>query len=180
MTMITIRKQDFIASIRDALQYISYYHSPDFIRAMRAAWEAEQAPAARDAMAQILILLIAAAALSRMKPEAILVNCARGGIVNETDLADALKSRKIAGAGIDVFDRWYTRLVGKGTTPPRALVGFRASCPAGAGGRRRCLPFGERRRFIDVSRAAAEELDMIRDGVIDVSVEVLAQPANQR
>ena len=48
--------------------------------------------------------LIAAAALSRMKPEAILVNCARGGIVNETDLADALKSRKIAGAGIDVFE----------------------------------------------------------------------------
>lgn len=48
--------------------------------------------------------LIDAAALSRMKPEAILVNCARGGIVNEADLADALKNRKIAGAGIDVFE----------------------------------------------------------------------------
>ena len=49
--------------------------------------------------------LIGADALARMKPSAILVNCARGGIVNEADLAEALKSRKIAGAGIDVFDR---------------------------------------------------------------------------
>jgi D-3-phosphoglycerate dehydrogenase len=48
--------------------------------------------------------LIDAAALSRMKPEAILVNCARGGIVNEADLADALKNQTIAGAGIDVFE----------------------------------------------------------------------------
>ena len=53
--MTTIRKQDFINSVRDALQYISYYHSPDFIRAMRTAWENEESPAARDAMAQILI-----------------------------------------------------------------------------------------------------------------------------
>ncbi|MCF8051168.1 MAG: phosphoglycerate dehydrogenase [Desulfobacterales bacterium] len=48
--------------------------------------------------------LIDAGALSRMKPGAILVNCARGGIVNEADLADALKNQKIAGAGIDVFE----------------------------------------------------------------------------
>ena len=45
--MTIIRKQDFINSVRDALQYISYYHSPDFIRAMRAAWETEESPAAR-------------------------------------------------------------------------------------------------------------------------------------
>jgi rare lipoprotein A len=37
-------------------------------------------------------------------------------------------------------------------------------------------PFGERRRIIDVSRAAAEQLDMIRDGVVDVHVEVVAYP----
>jgi D-3-phosphoglycerate dehydrogenase len=48
--------------------------------------------------------LIDAAALSRMKPGAILVNCARGGVVNEKDLAEALKNGKIAGAGIDVFE----------------------------------------------------------------------------
>jgi len=50
-----IKKQDFIDSIRDALQYISCFHPPDFIRAMTEAWENEQSPAARDAMAQILI-----------------------------------------------------------------------------------------------------------------------------
>jgi fumarate hydratase class I len=53
--MVTISRQDFIDSIRDALQYISYYHPPDFIRAMHAAYQSEQSPAARDAMAQILI-----------------------------------------------------------------------------------------------------------------------------
>ncbi len=53
--MSTISKQDFIGSICDALQYISYYHPPDFIRAMHAAYQREQSPAARDAMAQILI-----------------------------------------------------------------------------------------------------------------------------
>ncbi len=50
-----IREQDFIASIADALQYISYYHSPDFLHALNQAYEREQSPAARDALAQILI-----------------------------------------------------------------------------------------------------------------------------
>ena len=53
--MRTIREQDFIASIADALQYISYYHSPDFLRALNQAYEREASPAARDALAQILI-----------------------------------------------------------------------------------------------------------------------------
>jgi D-3-phosphoglycerate dehydrogenase len=39
-----------------------------------------------------------------MKPSAILINAARGGIVNESDLYHALKTKKIAGAGIDVFE----------------------------------------------------------------------------
>jgi len=50
-----IREQDFVDSIADALQYISYYHSPDFLHAMHAAWEREPSPAARDAIAQILV-----------------------------------------------------------------------------------------------------------------------------
>ena len=50
-----IREQDFIASIADALQYISYYHSPDFLHALNQAYEREQSPAARDALAQILV-----------------------------------------------------------------------------------------------------------------------------
>jgi len=50
-----IRQNDLIESIADALQYISYYHPPDFIQAMSEAYEKEANPAARDAMAQILI-----------------------------------------------------------------------------------------------------------------------------
>ncbi|NOZ52468.1 MAG: fumarate hydratase [Gammaproteobacteria bacterium] len=53
--MATITKHDFITSIRDALQYISYYHPPDFIKAMSSAYKMEQSAAAKDAIAQILI-----------------------------------------------------------------------------------------------------------------------------
>ena len=49
-----IREADVIASVADALQYISYYHTPDFIRAMGRAYTVERSPAARDAIAQIL------------------------------------------------------------------------------------------------------------------------------
>jgi fumarate hydratase class I len=50
-----IRQNDLIESVADALQYISYYHPVDFIQAMNAAYEKEANPAAKDAMAQILI-----------------------------------------------------------------------------------------------------------------------------
>jgi fumarate hydratase class I len=53
--MTTIRESDFVQSVADALQYISYYHPVDYIRALTAAYEAEESPAARDAMAQILV-----------------------------------------------------------------------------------------------------------------------------
>ena len=53
--MATIRQEDFIQSIADAFQYISYYHPADYIKALAAAYEREQSPAARDAIAQILI-----------------------------------------------------------------------------------------------------------------------------
>src|ERR1700731_252021 len=49
-----IREADVIAGVADALQYISYYHTPDFIRAMGRAYDMEQSPAAKDAIAQIL------------------------------------------------------------------------------------------------------------------------------
>src|ERR1044072_4141039 len=52
--MKSISQQDLIASVADALQYISYYHPPDYIRALGRAYELEQSPAARDAIAQIL------------------------------------------------------------------------------------------------------------------------------
>jgi fumarate hydratase class I len=53
--MTTIRQEDFIQSIADALQFISYYHPVDFIKAMNEAYQHEQSPAAQNAIAQILI-----------------------------------------------------------------------------------------------------------------------------
>ncbi|MDP7283616.1 MAG: fumarate hydratase [Arenicellales bacterium] len=53
--MTTICQDDLIQSVTDALQYISYNHSPDFIKAMARAYEEEQSPAAKDAIRQILI-----------------------------------------------------------------------------------------------------------------------------
>jgi fumarate hydratase class I len=50
-----ITASDFISSIKDALQYISYYHPKDFVQALHQAFEKEANPAAKDAMAQILI-----------------------------------------------------------------------------------------------------------------------------
>jgi len=52
--MTTIKQEDLIASVADALQYISYYHPLDYIKALGKAYEREQSPAARDAIAQIL------------------------------------------------------------------------------------------------------------------------------
>jgi fumarate hydratase class I len=49
-----IKQQDFVQSVADALQYISFYHGEDFIRALGAAYQREQAPAAKDAILQIL------------------------------------------------------------------------------------------------------------------------------
>jgi fumarate hydratase class I len=53
--MTTIRQEDFIQSIADGFQFISFYHPADFIKAMGEAYEREQSPAARNAMAQILM-----------------------------------------------------------------------------------------------------------------------------
>lgn len=53
--MTLIRTKDVIQSVADALQYISYYHPLDFIKAVHEAYEREESAAAKDAMAQILI-----------------------------------------------------------------------------------------------------------------------------
>jgi fumarate hydratase class I len=52
--MVTINEADLIDSVADALQYISYFHPMDYIRALGDAYQAEQGPAAKDAIAQIL------------------------------------------------------------------------------------------------------------------------------
>ncbi len=53
--MTTIQKEDVIQSIADSLQYISYFHSPDFVHAMYQAWQKEESESARNAIAQILV-----------------------------------------------------------------------------------------------------------------------------
>ena len=75
MNMVTIREEDLIESVADALQYISYFHPMDYIRALAAAWEREENPAAKDAMAQVL-------ANSRMCAEGHRPLCQDTGIVN--------------------------------------------------------------------------------------------------
>ena len=73
--MVTIREADLIESVADALQFISYYHPMDYIRALGAAYLAEQGPAAKDAIAQILTN-------SRMCAEGHRPICQDTGIVN--------------------------------------------------------------------------------------------------
>lgn len=73
--MVTIREEDLIESVADALQYISYYHPMDYIRALGDAYAAEQGPAAKDAIAQILTN-------SRMCAEGHRPICQDTGIVN--------------------------------------------------------------------------------------------------
>lgn len=72
--MSIIKKQDFIDSVADALQYISYYHPLDFVQALEKAYEKEQSQAAKDAIAQILIN-------SRMSAEGHRPLCQDTGIV---------------------------------------------------------------------------------------------------
>ena len=73
--MVVINEEDLIESVKDALQYISYYHPMDYIRALGEAYEAEQGPAAKDAIAQILTN-------SRMCAEGHRPICQDTGIVN--------------------------------------------------------------------------------------------------
>jgi fumarate hydratase class I len=73
--MTTIKGEHLIQSVADALQFISYYHPADFIKALGRAWEREQSPAAKDAIAQILTN-------SRMSAEGHRPVCQDTGIVN--------------------------------------------------------------------------------------------------
>jgi fumarate hydratase class I len=71
----TIRYQDLVDSVAGALQYISYYHPADYIAHLARAYEREESPAAKDAIAQILTN-------SRMCAEGHRPICQDTGIVN--------------------------------------------------------------------------------------------------
>ena len=73
--MTTIKRADLVQSVADALQFISYYHPADYIRALGRAYEREQSAAAKDAIAQILTN-------SRMCAEGHRPICQDTGIVN--------------------------------------------------------------------------------------------------
>ncbi len=88
--MTAIRESDFVQSIADGLQFISYYHPRDYIQSLAAAYELEESPAAKDAMAQILVN-------SRM--------CAEGHRPICQDTGSVVVFLKV---GMDV--RWDTRM----------------------------------------------------------------------
>lgn len=73
--MTIIKQEDLIESVAAALQYISYYHPADYIAHLARAYEIEQSPAAKDAIAQILTN-------SRMCAEGKRPICQDTGIVN--------------------------------------------------------------------------------------------------
>src|SRR5260221_425804 len=73
--MTTIRHDDLVESVAAALQYISYYHPADYIAHLARAYEREESPAAKDAIAQILTN-------SRMCAEGRRPICKDTGIVN--------------------------------------------------------------------------------------------------
>src|SRR3984885_5508178 len=73
--MSVIQQEELIQSVADALQYISYYHPLDYITSLGRAYELEQSPAAKDAIAQILTN-------SRMCAEGRRPICQDTGIVN--------------------------------------------------------------------------------------------------
>src|ERR671918_2358290 len=73
--MTSTRRADLVQSVADALQFISYYHPADYIRALGRAYEREQSAAAKDAIAQILTN-------SRMCAEGHRPICQDTGIVN--------------------------------------------------------------------------------------------------
>ena len=72
---VIIQEEDFVSSIADAIQFISYYHPADYIKHLARAYEREESPASKDAMAQILTN-------SRMSAEGRRPICQDTGIVN--------------------------------------------------------------------------------------------------
>ena len=95
-----IKVEDFIQSIEDALQFISYYHPKDFIQAMHLAYDREQSQPAKDAMAQILIN-------SRMAAEGHRPICQDTGMVC-CFVKVGMKAK------LDATDRTITQLVNEG------------------------------------------------------------------
>lgn len=113
--------------------------------------------------------LIGARELGRMKPTAYLINTARGGIVDEVALAEALKAGRLAGAALDCFDREPF------TTPP-ALAAFDNVLLAP-----HCIAWTDE-LFRDIGRAVGRGMIDLAEGSVPrgvVNREVLDRPTFQ-
>jgi fumarate hydratase class I len=120
--MTTIRQDDFIQSIADAFQFISYYHPLDYITALGAAYEREESPAAKDAIAQILTN-------SRMSAEGHRPICQDTGIAL-VFLKVGMNVRWEAALSVqEMVDEGVRRAYGNADNPLRASV---LADPAGA------------------------------------------------
>ena len=116
-----IKEEDFISSVADALQFISYYHPLDFIQAMHRAYLAEPSKSAKDAIAQILIN-------SRMSAEGHRPLCQDTGIVVGFVKIGAEARIDSKRPLQELFDEGIRRAYQNQTNPLRASI---VSDPAG-------------------------------------------------
>ncbi len=121
--MNTIRYADLVESVASALQYISYYHPADYIRNLARAYELEQSPAAKDAIAQILIN-------SRLCAEGQRPICQDTGIVTVfLKIGMDLRWEGFAGSLDDAINEGVRRAYSDPANPLRASI---LADPAGA------------------------------------------------
>ena len=114
--MTVIKAEDLIQSIADALQYISYYQPQDYIQHLARAYEREQAPAAKDAIAQILTN-------SRMSAEGHRPICQDTGIVNVyLKIGMDVRFEGVKGALADVVNEGVHRAYMNPDNPLRGSV----------------------------------------------------------
>lgn len=146
--MTIIRQEDFVQSVADALQFISYYHPADYVRALGAAYEREESEEARDAIAQILVN-------SRMSAEGRRPMCQDTGIV-VAYLAVGMDVRWDAGPGVglaDMVNEGVRRAYGHPDNVLRASVVD--------------PPFGARRNTGD-NTPAPVQVELVPGGAVDV------------
>jgi fumarate hydratase class I len=152
-TVTVIKQEDFISSVAGALQYISYYHPVDYITSLAKAYEREQSPAARDAMAQILIN-------SRMCAEGHRPICQDTGIVNAF-VKVGMDVRFEPGPGEELLD--LQQMVDAGVRrayldPDNKLRASLQSDPAGA------------RKNTKDNTPACVSVELVKGATVDVTV----------
>ncbi|HEY2467098.1 MAG TPA: fumarate hydratase [Terracidiphilus sp.] len=151
--MITIKQEDFVASVYGALQYISFYHPTDYIENLARAYEREQSPAAKDAIAQILIN-------SRMCAEGHRPICQDTGVVNAF-VKIGMDVRFEAAPGEEPLD--IQQMVDEGvrrayTDPDNTLRASMLADPAGA------------RKNTRDNTPAVVNVELVRGNTVEVTV----------